>query len=290
MDDVDGSRSDVAAGALVATASLALLVGSISWRGQHAARSWWAAQGIADGLELESLPLHTAAMTGTGLIAIAAAVLLVTRGRVALAVAALIGAVAGPMTLVAAPLSESFLRDDDSYDTTYTWHLVVGAALAGLLATGTWWTSRRLGHAGVLSDHETSGGPPRSLSDSSLFVIVAGVCLTAQVPMMGNPERPALVVATGWALLVAGCTVAGTSLNGWQTGLATLSCAAVLLLMALAYLRIGGWPGVAGWELLGQPPVILTSVSAVSFAAGPVLGFLTTVPRRRAAHLSSQTA
>ncbi|GAA3635291.1 hypothetical protein GCM10022223_62130 [Kineosporia mesophila] len=290
MDDVDGSRSEVAAGALIAAAALALVVGSIGWLGQHAARTWWEGQGLPGEVELESLSQHTAAMTGTGLIAIAGAGLLVARGRVVLAGAALVGAVAGPMTLVAAPLSESLLRDDDSYDTTYTWHLIVGAALLGILATGTWWTSRHLRRAGVRNDHEASGGPPPLLSDSSLFVIVAGVCLTAQVPMMGNPERPQLIVATGWALLVAGCTVAGSSLNGWQTGLATLSCAAVLLLMALAYLRPGGWPGVAGWELLGQPPVILTSVTAVSFAAGPLLGFLTTVPRRRAAYLSTRPA
>ncbi len=269
-------KTDVAVGALLTAAVLGLLVGGIAGLAQHAAQVWWRSEGLTGNQEMDSLTLHTMSMVGIGMVAVATASLLTIDGRVALAVAVLVGAVAGPMTLVAAPVSESLIRDD-SLDTILGWHLLVGAALLAVLATGTWWTSRSLRRGSVLLDGATSPG----FSSGSLFVVVAGTVLAAQVPMMGNPERPQLVVATGWSLLIAGGAVIGTSLRTWQVGAATVGGGVVLLLMAVAYLRIGGWPGVAGWEFKGmESPVILTFVTAAGFAAAPLLGFLITVRRR----------
>jgi hypothetical protein len=269
-------KTDVAVGVLLTAAVLVLLVGGIAGLAQHAAQVWWRAEGLVGDQEMYSLSLHTMSMVGVGMVALVTASVLVVSGRVALAVAVLAGVVAGPMTLVAAPVSESLIRDDDM-DTTRGWRLLVGVAVLGALAAGTWWTSRSLRRGGVLLNRVSSPG----FSAGSLFVLVAGAVLTAQVPMMGNQERPQLVVAAGWSLLIAGGAVVGTSLRTWQVGLATVGSGVVLLLMAFAYLRIGGWPGVAGWEFKGiQSPVILTSVTAAGFAAGPLLGFLATVRGR----------
>lgn len=269
-------ETDAAMGLLLTAAVLAALVGALAGLAQHAARVWWRAEGLPGDQELYSLAGHTASMVGIGMIAVATASILIRNGRLALAVPVLVGVVAGPMTLVAAPVSESLMRDD-SMDTDRGWHLLVGAVVLAVLGTGTWWTSRSLGRGGFAGDQPASGG----LSSGSLFVIVAGVCLAAQVPMMGNPERPQLIVAIGWSLLIAGGAVSGTSMSGWQVALATVVVAVVLVLMALAYLRPGGWPGVAGWEFKGmESPVILTSVTAFGAVVSPLLGFLTGVRGR----------
>ncbi len=269
-------KTDVAVGTLLTAAVLGLLVGGIAGLAQHAAQVWWRSEGLTGNQEMYSLTLHTMSMVGIGMVAVATASFLTIDGRVALAVAVVVGAVAGPMTLVAAPVSESLIRDD-SLDTIPGWHLLVGAALLAVLATGTWWTSRSLRRGGVLLDRATSPG----FSSGSLFVVVAGTVLAAQVPMMSNPERPQLVVATGWSLLIAGGSGRRDVVAHVAGRRGTVGGGVVLLLMAVAYLRIGGWPGVAGWEFKGmESPVILTFVTAAGFSAAPLLGFLTTVRRR----------
>lgn len=261
----------VAAGGLLTGLALGVVVAGIAGLAQRAGRAWLLDQGLSsqeiNSLEVYSLPLHTAAMTAVGLLAVAAASLLVLTGRRLMAAVTLIGAAIGPMTLVAAPVAESLIRDD-SMDTVAGWHVLVGALLMTIMGVGTWWTSRSL--------RSWDGRPAElPLSDISLFALTAAACLTAQVPMMGSHERPQLVVALGWSLLIAGTTVVGTMLRGWQTAAATVGSGLVLLLMALAYIRVGGWPGVAGWEFMGmQSPVILTFVSAGAYAAGPLTGFL----------------
>ncbi|MBT0771437.1 hypothetical protein KIH74_21045 [Kineosporia sp. J2-2] len=262
------TRTTGAAGIVITGAVIAGTTGVITWLARRAARTWLLDQDIHD-FGFSSPWLHVAAMAGIGTVAVATAAGLAAGRHRLIALATLTGAVAGPMTLVAAPVSESLVREDGT-DTVAAWHLAVGAVLLAVLAAGTWWTAHL---RGVRPENDRGTGIPVG----ALFLIVTAACLAAQSPMTGDPERPQLVVAAGWSLLVAGGLVAGALRAGGaaRTALAALAHAGVLLVMALAYLRPGGWPGVAGWEVWGQSPVVLTAVTAGTFAAAPVLGRLT---------------
>ncbi|MCE0538549.1 hypothetical protein LWF15_23910 [Kineosporia rhizophila] len=294
MDDVQESRSlasrraDVATGLLLTGAALAIGVAGITWMAQRTHRFWLASEDISS-FEMYSLPLHTASMTGIGLIAVMVASVLVVRGRAAMAAPTLIGAAIGPMALVAVPVSEQ-LALGNGVDTVFWWRALVAGIVLAILGTGTWWATRHLDSIGVLADPDPPECRRPLMSGTALYILATGVSLAAQVPMMMNANAPQPMGMLGWALLVGGCAVAGTALTARQVAVATMGCGAVLLLMATAYLRDGGWPGVAGWELHAQSPIILTWVAALAFAASPFAGFLTFLVRLPAVHSSLEPA
>ena len=81
----------------------------------------------------------------------------------------------------------------------------------------------------------------------------------------------------GWALLAAGICRGGVVASTAWTSLGLLAGSAITLAVIFAaYSRIGGWPGVAGWEFQGmQSPIVFTSVaSTVALLVAPLLGLL----------------
>ncbi|HEY4314470.1 MAG TPA: hypothetical protein VGO19_03060 [Actinomycetes bacterium] len=82
---------------------LAALVAGLAVAGHHAAQVDARSQGLGGGPYTYSLSQHVAAMVLLGVLAVTVAVILDRRGARILAALALVGAAAGPMTLVAAP-------------------------------------------------------------------------------------------------------------------------------------------------------------------------------------------
>jgi hypothetical protein len=264
-------KTDLAVGAMVAGATVVALDGGVGWLAQRAGQAYSAAQGIDSGY-LYSLPLHVASMLAVSALAVMIAAVLNLAGHRLLAALVVLGAVAGPLTLVAAPISSTLIRTD-SMDTVAGWHLFIGGLQLLILSTSTWWTSRCLMRRDFSARLDLAD---ESISGAILYAAVGACCLAAQVPAMGNlsGERPMLVVATGWSLLIAGVTVVLASVPRWRPVLlVTIGCAVVVLLMGVAYLRPGGWPGVAGWEFNGmESPVILSWANVPLFLLSPSAG------------------
>lgn len=109
---------------------------------------------------------------------------------------------------------------------------------------------------------------------------IVGFDVYYQVPMQAN--KPAMRAIVGWSLLATGIVVvAAFARTGW-TALALLAAvAATLGVIFLAYTRLGGWPGVEGWEYGGtQSPIITSVASTVVMFAAPFIGSAAWLARR----------
>ncbi len=255
------------AGWFLGAASLAALTWGLASTAQQAAVV--AARPATAELYTYSLGGHVAGMTLLGCVAVVVAAALVRRGRRAMAATALAATAAGPMTLIAAPVRWSLVAPT-SMDTVWWWHVVVAAAVFVVLAG---WTVAATANDGPPA---TRGGAAVVPSDAAVFVLVTAAGFASCWNFAWHlQESPGALPALGWAALAAGAVVAVAG-GTWRTGTTLLPLvAAALGVMAWAYLRDGGWPGVAGWEFNGmESPVVLSARVVVVTAGAPLLGLI----------------
>lgn len=252
---------------LVAALLVGALVGAIALFAQAAADGA-AASAHYPAATHESVTMHVFAMMGLAALAVAVAVELCRLGWVLLAVPVLLGVAFGPMTIVAAPV-RTVLTNAEGSNTVGWWHLAVGAAVLALLSTCAWWTVRSLGPVPVARRGSSFAGWPLALFAASFLGAVA---VHQQLPEQVNAPVASAVV--GWELLAAGSVVAiAVAVEARTAVWFALGTGAALGLIALAYTRPGGWPGVAGWEAI-RSPIITCWVSSVTVLVAPVVGVL----------------
>jgi hypothetical protein len=260
-------RAQSVVNSLVAALALGALVGAIAL----------VAQAAADGAAMsahypaakhESVTMHAFAMMGLGAVAVAVAVALCRLGWVLLAVPVLLGVAFGPMTIVAAPVRSTLINAEGS-NTVTSWHLAVGAVVLAFLSAWAWWMVRCLDPVPVARRASSYAGWPLALFAASFL---AAVAVHQQLPEQVNAPVGSGVV--GWELLAAGTVVAvAVAVTARAAVWFVLGVGAALGLIALAYTRPGGWPGVAGWEAI-QPPIITCWVSTATVLVAPIAGLL----------------
>jgi hypothetical protein len=220
-----------------------------------------------------SVSMHAVAMAAVAGLTVAVTVGLIRLGQPLLAGVVLIGSVAGPMTLVAVPVRASLVDTSTWGDTRLWWHVVVAAVLVSVLTGWTSWVNKCL--------NQRPAGPPlpeksivRQVAQVAVFAAVAivGYDVYYQLPLQSN--EPIMRAIVGWSLLAAGIVVvAAFARTGWTSLALMTGVSATLGLVFLAYTRIGGWPGVAGWEFNGmQSPIITSLASTGTLLAAPLLG------------------
>jgi hypothetical protein len=263
----------LAGGYLVGALAVASFDGGIAWQAQRAGQAAARAEGLGDDY-LYSLPAHVFAMVVLAGFVVTLAADLWRAQHAGLAVAVLAGAVAGPMTLVAAPVARSVIAADGA-DTRWWWHTVVALVQGALLLGWTWWAVHcRRPQQGRPEDRAADGGWP-AVSAASVFIVVtaAGCCAHAVALRDAGNQVAGLTQYVGWSLLAAGLTVAvGTARHGWPGVVAIAGAALTVEVLSLAYERPGGWPGVAGWEFDGmESPIVVSGISTAVLLTGPAL-------------------
>jgi hypothetical protein len=246
--------------------ALGALVAGLAATGQHAAQADARAQGVG-GIYTYSLAEHVSAMVLLGVLAVAVAVILDRRDARLLAALALLGAAAGPMTLVAAPAWSGLVRTS-AMDTRAWWHAVVATAVLALLGSWAHWVEQALPAPPQIRSAARSG-PSRG----ALFTVLAALLFVVFWNKSWQlQESPGVVPALGWALLVAALVVAASRAALPVRVVLVVLSAAVPAVLFLAYHRESGWPGVAGWEFNGMQSPVITSTSIVMclLAAVPV--------------------
>jgi hypothetical protein len=261
-------RTDVGPllGALVASAvgalATAVLVGALAVLARGEARRVAAADGVTSGLEQHSVAGHVLAMVLVAGLTVWLAVGLAASSGLGFATTMVVAAAAGPMTVVAAPVREGLVVSGP--DVAVWWRAVVAGVLCLLL--GAW---------GVSVHRAMGAGAPTRSEPGDLIVLTgaATVAFVGALALADWQQSPGLVTFGGWALLAGGGVLLGRH-RGWAVaGTTVLVGGAALAALAGAYLRPGGWPGVAGWERNGmQPPIILTGAVAAMVLVAPVVG------------------
>ena len=248
-------------GSLCAVGALGLIVGGLAWL----------AQLNSDPIPRYSLSMHVVAMSAVAGLGVAVAVGLWRLRQPLLAGVVLVGVVVGPMTLVAVPVRGSLMANP--MDTKWWWHAVVSIAVGSVLTGWAWWAHQCLGRRAHVPPRESSSVIRQTLQ-FALFVLAAMAAWVGfnETPMQSN--APVMRAIVGWALLAGGIVVvAAFAATAW-TSLALLTGSALTLgAIFAAYTRIGGWPGVAGWEYKGMQSPIITSVpSTAALLVAPLLG------------------
>jgi hypothetical protein len=263
------------AGSAVAAAVIVAIVGGLSFLAQRLA-------GGSHG-ERYSVTMHALAMVAVAGLSVAVATGLTRRGLALLGGAVLVATVVGPMTVTAVPLTPDLVNQTTWGDTVGWWHGVVGSALLAVLIGWTWWTVRCVGARGVDEAEATSSS---RLFVCAVFAVVAVAGMLAYSEVAAQSDEPAMRAVLGWALLAAGmASVAASSHTAWPSLGFFLAAGGVLLVIVAAYTRIGGWPGVAGWELDGMESPIITSVASTAVVLlAPIVGAVVWFVRRRLAH------
>ena len=273
----------LAAGSLVAMAALVLLVGGIAVAAQRLAEAFARLLGSSAG-DMYSVSMHVVAMTAMAGFAVGVATGLTRLGQRVPAAFLLVATVAGPMTVTAAPVRASLVAAS-SDDTVRWWHLVVGSAVLVILTGWTWWCVRCLPPRTPLG--------PRSAAAAALVFVVSmalGYLVYYQLVDSGSGSNlPGATPVVGWSVLAAGVTVVvAFGRHWWSAVVALVGAAAVMGFLVLAYTRLGGWPGVAGWEYDGmESPLITSVVSTVTLLVAPVVGLAIWMLRVGAGHVPS---
>lgn len=272
---IPGWLSRLGLGSLLAAAVLGVTTGGMSLAAQH----------MADPAALRErypVTLHVLAMIAVAGLSVAVAAALARRGLPLVAGLVLVGSAAGPMTVVAVPVRASLVDEATLRDTRMWWHVVVAALLTAVLVGWTWWADRCLNTR--TTERPASDGSP--LAAAALFAVVAAAGLSAYFLIPPQSNEPVMRAVVGWALLAAGIAVAAGFARTLRVSLGFLvGVAAAAGLLFLAYTRLGGWPGVAGWEYDGMESPIITSVaSTVMMFAAPLIGSATWLARRGIRH------
>jgi hypothetical protein len=258
--------------------SFALLTWTLAASAQHAAVI--AVRPDVPDLYTYPLARHVVAMTLLGSLAVLVAQTLLGRGRRATAAVVLAATAAGPMTVLAAPVTSS-LAAPGSMDTVWWWHLSVASAALAVLAG---WTAA-VGAWQMARDDGATVGP----SDEYVFLLVGLLGFAGCWNFAWQlQESPGALPAAGWALIAAGVAVAVRHASKRTVATIVALTAAALGATAWAYLRKGGWPGVAGWEL-SQSPVILSARVVAVLALAPLTGLVLRAHRGRSRIATSST-
>jgi hypothetical protein len=106
--------------------------------------------------------------------------------------------------------------------------------------------------------------------------VVAVTALVIVAELLGQPHvvglSPGPAPLLGWGLLTAAVVVLVRRSSRMADALLAFGGAGLARgVMSLVYLRDGGWPGAAGWELI-QPPIVLSVPTALLLLAAPLLG------------------
>ena len=263
-------------GSLLAAAVLGVTTGGMSLAAQH----------MADPAALRErypVTLHVFAMIAVAGLSVAVAAALARRGLPLVAGLVLVGSAVGPMTVVAVPVRASLVDESTLGDTRMWWHVVVAALLTAVLVGWTWWADRCLNERTTERPAASDGS---RLAAAALFAVVAAAGLSAYFLIPPQSNEPVMRAVVGWALLAAGIAVAaGFARTLWASLDFLVGVAATAGLIFLAYTRLGGWPGVAGWEYDGMESPIITSVaSTVMMFAAPFIGSATWLARRGIRH------
>jgi hypothetical protein len=254
-------------GSLLAVAALAVLVGGFAL----------VAQRNADAVVLSyhySVSMHIVAMSSVAALSVAVAAAVLRLGQPLVAGIVLIGSALGPMTLVAVPVQPSLVDASTFGDTALWWRVLVGVALLGLMTAWAWWTTKCLDTRPTIDSLSHTTETFSWLPSTVLFVVMTGVGLVAYRMTPQQANEPALRAIVGWALLAAGiAVVTAFARTAWMSLAMLAAVASTMGIIFLAYTRLGGWPGVAGWEFNGMESPIITSVaSTVTLLAAPVIG------------------
>jgi hypothetical protein len=175
----------------------------------------------------------------------------------------------GPMSLAAVPISAAVYSADQTMAPWWpaglalVWMVLVIATALWTLRwfpvsdTGSWLERRRWLVAAVAV-----------VATYAVTSIVADFWLDP-----GHSDLNAQM-QVGWILLATGMLTgaATTSSLGARIAMVLLS-PAVIAMMFFAYNRMGGWPGVPGWEG-GQPPLYSTIGVGVLICTAPLLGWV----------------
>jgi hypothetical protein len=276
----------LAAGIALAALAVATLDGGIAYWAKHAGDAYGITQGVGPGYGYSWLG-HVVAMLLLASFTVAVTVGLAMGGSSVLAFVVLAAVAVGPMTVVAAPVTVPLMLAE-SEPAQLWWRLLVAAVQWTILAAAAWWWIRCLrAHRRALGTRQ----PATSIGSAPIIVsLVAGLVIAAELLVqpfvMGQSPRPLPLL--GWAALTAATTLLVSRSDRLQTAvLAFGGAGSALGMMSVAYLRDGGWPGVAGWEWSSiQSPVVVSFPTALVLLSAPLLGRIA----RGAALLPSRSA
>jgi len=201
----------LAVGTALGGLAVGVLDGVIAGMAQRSDGLWYASVGTP--WYPYSLTRHVLATAALALLTVAVATSLTRRGAGLLGGLMILGVVAGPMAVCAAPVSRSLL--DDSLVPYWWWSLLVGAVHVTVLTAWTWWTTAALRHLDLSpnptitvapADGARPGAPVASAASGAVFLTVAAAALVAQaVVERGQVQADLGVVAMlGWAVLAGG--------------------------------------------------------------------------------------
>jgi len=275
----------MAAGIGLAALAVATLDGGIAYWAKHVADAYGITQGVSPASGY-SWPGHVVAMLLLAAFTVAVTATLTVDGNPVLAFFVLASVAAGPMTVVAAPVTVSLMLAQTELATLW-WRLLVAAVQLIILSAAVWWCVR------CLQAHRRALGTGRAATSTGsvpiLVSLVAGLVIAAELLVqpfvMGQSPRPLPLL--GWAVLTAATTLLVSRSDRLRTAiLAFVGAGLALGVMSLAYLRHGGWPGVAGWEWSSiQSPVVVSFPTALVLLSAPLLGRIArsaTLPSRSA--------
>lgn len=260
-------------GAVTATAGIALLDGGIAWSAQQAGLRFMAAEDPGSlaiySVGMYSVGRHVAAMVLLAALTVAVSVVLARAGHRGAAVAVLAAVVAGPMTVIAAPVSAALIAANDQ-DTLIWWHLVVGVPQFAVLAGVTVWSIHSPGRAQAQTGAAVRAGAAAGTGEragarpgASAGAGSGGGSVTAFAALRGKPAPVAL-------LTFSGASVFGVFVAAAITGQIVLTP------------NVGGGehPGllvIVGWAVLGAAIAAIVAGSsrvwlpAVALVAGVVV-------------------
>jgi hypothetical protein len=244
---------------------------------------------------LYGLAGHVLAMLGVAALAVAVSTALSLSGSRVMATLVLVATTAGPMTLIAAPVTGSLVTSNDM-NTTWWWHLLVGCAQLSILTTTRRWATRCLSDSEVQSPGPDDAGasPLARLLARGMFAVLTAVAFEVQLDASwdGGYESPSMATLLCWSAIGAGITIVTTRASHWWTAPAYLAATALMLALVFnAYHQDGGWPGVAGWEYAGmQSPIVLSTITTKILLIAPVTGLALREIRRPAHALLDRIA
>ena len=269
-----GLSREVATAWLVPAVVLAALTWWIAAAAHHAAVVYAGERGESTG-PIHPLAGHVIGMTLLGGLAVAIATTLLRAGNRLAAGAVLLAAAAGPMTVMAPPVSFSLIEWprigtvgwQQGSAAVGWWGALIAAFVVAILAAWTAAITRAL--AGRPLRGATPGLRPR-ISDTTVLTILAATAFIVLLASWDDEKAPTGRTSVGWAVLLGGLVLAAAYGPWWAAAVNFATAGTALGAMYLAYHRDSGWPGVAGWEWGLESPIVLTApLMFVVFAAAP---------------------
>ena len=206
-----------------------------------------------------------------------------TPGARIVAVEAAVAAVAGPMSLTAAPGSPALM--DSGGSPVWWWSALIAAGELTLVAAMTAVLARGRPHTPAGRAAVPMTGSTARVAFAGAFAVALAVLLLVpgwtQDPGHGAiPTRMLL----GWAALAAATFVATMATRSVLARSALVALPGLTVFgMYAAYSNAGGWPAVPGWELGTRAPLFATVGTATVVIVAPILAIATAAVRSRVA-------